>query len=383
MTLLADPITSPITSAGAYTGPATLAGIETPAPVVDLGRLAANLDRTAAYAASHGIALRPHVKTHKSPLIAREQLRRGAAGLTCATVREVEVMSAVTDDVLFAYPPIGGPRLHRLLSAPPQVRLTVSLDSEAAIDALADAAAAAGRSVRVYVEADVGMHRVGVTSAEHAVSLARRVAGRREPEYAGLAFYAGHIRVPPAKQDERLAQLNRDLGTIVDALTAAGLKPPAVSGGSTPTLWRTHELPAVTEIRPGTYVYNDRMTADLGACTLDQCALTVLATVVSTSVPDQAVVDAGTKALGRDPLDDASHAGFGAVADHPEVVVSRMSEEHGILDLRGTSWRPATGDLVRIIPNHVCVVVHLNDVVYGVRGDRVEMSWPVAARGRV
>ena len=125
---------------------------------MDLGRLAANLDRTAAYATSHGIALRPHVKTHKSPLIAREQLRRGAAGLTCATVREVEVMSVVTDDVLFAYPPIGGPRLHRLLSAPPQVRLTVSLDSDAAIDALADAAAAAGRSVRVYVEADVGMH---------------------------------------------------------------------------------------------------------------------------------------------------------------------------------------------------------------------------------
>src|ERR1700683_2440211 len=166
MTLLADPMTSPITSAGAYTGPATLAGIETPAPVVDLGRLAANLDRAAAYASSHGIALRPHVKTHKSPLVAREQLRRGAAGLTCATVREVEVMSAVTDDVLFAYPPIGGPRLHRLLWAPPQVRLTVSLDSEAAIDALADAAAAAGRSVRVYVEADVGMHRVGVTSGE-------------------------------------------------------------------------------------------------------------------------------------------------------------------------------------------------------------------------
>jgi D-serine deaminase-like pyridoxal phosphate-dependent protein len=378
MTLVADPITS----TGAYTGPATLAGIETPAPVVDLDTLAANLDRAAAYANSHGIALRPHVKTHKSPLVAREQLRRGAAGLTCATVREVEVMSAVTDDVLFAYPPIGGPRVHRLLSAPPQVRLTVSLDSEAAIDALADAAAAAGRSVRVYVEADVGMHRVGVTSAERAVSLARRVAARRELEYAGLAFYAGHIRVPQAKQDERLAQLNRDLGTIIDALTAAGLKPPAVSGGSTPTLWRTHELPAVTEIRPGTYVYNDRMTTDLGTSTLDQCALTVLATVVSTSVPDQAVIDAGTKALAREPLDDASHVGFGVVADHPDVVVSRMSEEHGILDLRGTSWRPAPGDLVRIIPNHVCVVVHLNDVVYGVRGDRVEMSWPVAARGR-
>ena len=259
----------------------------------------------------------------------------------------------------------------------------MSLDSEAAIDSLADAAAEAGRTVRVYVEADVGMHRVGVTSADHAVSLARRVAGRRELEYAGLAFYAGHIRQPPAAQDERLARLNADLGVILDALSAAGLKPPAVSGGSTPTLWRTHELPEVTEIRPGTYVYNDRATADLGACTLDDCALTVLATVVSTAVPDQAVVDAGTKALGREPLDDASHVGFGAVADHPEVVVSRMSEEHGILDLRGTAWRPAAGDLVRIVPNHVCVVVHLNDIVYGVRGEKVEMTWPVAARGRI
>jgi D-serine deaminase-like pyridoxal phosphate-dependent protein len=371
------------TPAGTSTAPATIAGIETPAPIVDLGRLASNLDRAASYAASHGIALRPHVKTHKSPLIAREQLRRGAAGLTCATVREVEVMADVTDDVLFAYPPIGGPRLRRLLSAPKNVRLTVSLDSETAIDSLADAAAEAGRPVRVYVEADVGMHRVGVTSAEQAVSLARRVAGRRELEYAGLAFYAGHIRQPPAAQDERLARLNADLGVILDALSAAGLKPPAVSGGSTPTLWRTHELPEVTEIRPGTYVYNDRATADLGTCTLDECALTVLATVVSTSVPDQAVVDAGTKALGREPLDDATHVGFGAVADHPEVVVSRMSEEHGILDLRGTSWRPAAGDLVRIIPNHVCVVVHLNDIVYGVRGENVEMTWPVAARGRI
>src|ERR1700685_1804145 len=125
MTPLADPITSSITSAGAYTGPATLAGIETPAPVVDLGRLAANLDRAAAYATSHGIALRPHVKTHKSPVIAREQLRRGAAGLKCATGRGVEVIADVTDDVLFAYPPIGGPRLHRLLAAPKNVRLTV------------------------------------------------------------------------------------------------------------------------------------------------------------------------------------------------------------------------------------------------------------------
>jgi len=378
------PAAGPGTGPGSATRlPTSLAELETPAPIVDLDRLAVNLDRAAAYAASHRLALRPHVKTHKSPMIAREQIDRGAVGLTCATVREIEVMADVTDDLLFAYPPVGAPRIRRLLAAPRHVRLIVSLDSEAAIDALADAAATADRVVRVYVEIDVGMRRVGVTSADHAVALARRVTRRAELEYAGIAFYAGHIREPVTDQDARLARLDADLRTVLGTLADADLAPAAVSGGSTPTLWRSHELTGLTEIRPGTYVFNDRTTAQLGASALTDCALTVLATVVSTAVAGQAVIDAGAKALGREPLQDSDAQGFGAVADHPEVVVTRMSEEHGILDLRDTSWRPSVGELVRIIPNHVCIVVHLNDVVFGVRGDRVETSWPVAARGRV
>jgi len=155
-----------------------------------------------------------------------------------------------------------------------------------------------------------------------------------------------------------------------------------VSGGSTPTLWRTHELGAVTEFRPGTYVFNDRTTAAIGACAPEDCALTVLATVVSTAVPGQAVIDAGSKALGREPMRGADGVGFGSVLDRPEIAVTSMSEEHGILDLAASSWHPEVGERVRIVPNHVCVVVHLNDVVYGVRGDSLETSWPVAARGR-
>jgi len=128
-------------------------------------------------------------------------------------------------------------------------------------------------------------------------------------------------------------------------------------------------------------VYNDRTTAMIGACDWDDCALTVLATVVSTAVPGQAVVDAGTKALGREPL-RAEGDGYGALLDHPDVVVSRMSEEHGILDLSKTDWRPRLGDQVRIVPNHVCIVVHLFDEIVGVRGQAVETRWPVEARGR-
>jgi D-serine deaminase-like pyridoxal phosphate-dependent protein len=140
----------------------------------------------------------------------------------------------------------------------------------------------------------------------------------------------------------------------------------------------------VTEVRPGTYVYNDRTTAALGACAWEDCALTVLATVVSTAVPGQAVIDAGSKALAREPMPGAGAAaqGYGVLLDRPEVVVTRMSEEHGILDLHGTDWRPAVGEQVRVVPNHVCVAVHLHDTIYGMRDDVVETSWPVTARGR-
>ena len=155
-----------------------------------------------------------------------------------------------------------------------------------------------------------------------------------------------------------------------------------MSGGSTPTLFRTHELRAVTEFRPGTYVFNDRTTAAIGACDWEDCALTVLATVVSTAVPGQAVIDAGAKALGREPMRGQPDEGFGVLLEHPDVVVKAMSEEHGILDLARTTWKPRVGERVRVIPNHVCIVVHLNDVVFGVRGSDVEASWPVAARGR-
>jgi D-serine deaminase-like pyridoxal phosphate-dependent protein len=356
--------------------------LETPVPLVDLDRLERNLDRVAAYAAEHELVLRPHTKTHKSPSIASDQLRRGAVGVTCATVREAEVMSEVAGDVLLAYPPVGAPKLRRLMALPRHVKLTVALDSAFAVEQLATAARAEGRTVGVYVELDMGMRRVGVGSPEDAVALARLVADRAPLEYAGIAFYPGHIRDPMEQQHASIARLTTELHRVIDALDRAGLPPRVVSGGSTPTVWRTHEIRDVTELRPGTYVYNDRTTAAIGACAWDDCALTVLATVVSTAVPNQAVIDAGTKALGREPLRGGTGEGFGALLDRPDVVVRSMSEEHGILDLSATDWRPRVGDLVRIVPNHVCIVVHLNDVVYGVRGENVERSWAVAARGR-
>lgn len=355
--------------------------IQTPAPLVDVPRLKRNLDRMADYSRLHNLNLRPHVKTHKTTVIGAAQMRRGATGLTCATPREMEIMSSVSHDLLLAHPPLGK-KVDRLLALPNSVKIITALDSATAIDWVADAAATADRAVHVYIEVDVGMHRVGVAKVEDVVELARRVAGRSSLEYAGICFYPGHVREATDVQGARISDLNNALGELVTALDRAGLKPSAVSGGSTPTAFRTHEMPLVTEFRPGTYVFNDRTTAAIGACGWDDCAFTVLATVVSTAVPGQAVVDAGSKALGREPMRGVNGEGFGAVLGHEDVLVSGMSEEHGILDLSTTDWRPDVGDTVRIIPNHVCIVVHLNDVLYAVDGDRVEGVWPVAARAR-
>ena len=355
--------------------------LETPVPIVDMDRLAFNLDRMAAYATLHGLRMRPHVKTHKSPRIAAEQLRLGAVGLTCATLREAEVMAEVCDDLLVAYPPVGAARLERLARLPQHVKVTVAADDAHALDALNVAARLGQRQFDVLVEADLGMHRVGVSSPERAVAIAQHVDRASALNFAGMLFYPGHIREVVSEQGAALTQLGTNIASYVQALIAAGLPPRIISGGSTPAAWRMHEVPGVNEVRPGTYVYNDRTTAMIGACDWDDCALTVLATVVSVAVKGQAVIDAGTKALGREPL-RAEGDGYGALLDHPEVVVARMSEEHGILDLSRTTWRPRLGDLVRIVPNHVCIVVHLFDEIIGVRGHTVETRWPVEARGR-
>jgi D-serine deaminase-like pyridoxal phosphate-dependent protein len=355
--------------------------METPVPLVDLDRLERNLDRMAGYAAQHGLALRPHTKTHKSPRIAAEQIRRGAIGLTCATLLEAEVMAEVSDDLLLAYPPVGAPKLQRLMSLPEEVDVTVALDSAEVAQQLAGVARERRRTVGVLVELDLGMHRVGLSAMDDAVALARTVAMLPPLVYRGVAFYPGHIRDRVGRQTEELERLSAGVRCAIEALDRAGLLPSIVSGGSTPTVWTTHEVEGVTEIRPGTYAYNDRITAQLGACDWNDCALTVLATVVSTAVPGQAVIDAGSKALGREPSEGEGE-GYGALLDRPEAILRRLSEEHGILDLRDTNWRPAVGDQVRVVPNHVCIAVHLHEVVHGIRGDRVETSWPVMARGR-
>jgi D-serine deaminase-like pyridoxal phosphate-dependent protein len=365
----------------AGTGARTLDELLTPAAIVDLDRMDANLRRMAAYAAEHELRLRPHTKTHKSPEIAAEQIRHGAAGLTVAQLHEAAVMAAASNDILLAHPPVGAPKLERLFALSGDIRLTVALDSLAALEGLAAAAVAARRDVGVLVELDLGMRRVGVADAAEAVRLCRRCGELDGVQWRGIMFYPGHIREHITLQQAAVEGVDASLQRVLGALAAAGLDPEVVSGGSTPAAFSSHLIRGVTEIRPGTYIFNDRITALTGACAWDDCAYSVLATVVSTAVPGQAVVDAGSKALFREEMRSTGAAGFGALLDRPDVVVSGMSEEHGMLDVSATDCRLQVGDRVRIVPNHVCVSVNLHPEVHGVRGDRIERSWPVAARG--
>jgi D-serine deaminase-like pyridoxal phosphate-dependent protein len=337
------------------------AAVETPVAIVDLDIARANARRVTDYGIRHGLGWRPHVKTHKSRTLARIQLEEGALGLTAATLHEAEVMATVCDDLLLAYPQVGEGKVRRLGALLERgVDLKLALDSPEALESAARAGRAAGWDVGVLVEMDVGMGRVGVGTPEAVVELASRCAEARGVTFRGILFYPGHIRVPAQAQGPMLEEVGAQVGEAIQALEGAGLSPGIVSGGSTPTLWQSHEIPGMTEIRPGTVIFNDRDMLALGVCGPEEVAFHVLATVVSVAVPGRAVVDAGSKALAREEL-RGDLGGYGLLPDHPEVRVMSLSEEHGVLDISRSDWTPRVGDRVRIVPNHVCVCVNLQD----------------------
>lgn len=356
---------------------------ETPVARISLERVRRNLDRVVDHLSAHGLRWRPHVKTHKSPQLARLQLQAGAAGLTVATPREAEVMAMVCDDLLLAHPPVGS-KADRIMQLPESVRLSVALDSAAALDHLEQAAVRADRPVTVLVEIDVGMGRVGVQTPAACEELAKRASTLDRVEFGGVLFYPGHIRTAGAEREEQVAQTSERLASFLQALKARDLTPETVSGGSTPTVWDSQHFDGVTEIRAGTCIFHDRDMVDMGICDPSELAYWIEATVVSTACPGQVVVDAGSKALSKEAF-RGDQSGFGVLLDAPGVVVRALSEEHGIIGLprvgTGDSPPPWTvGDRVRIIPNHVCVSVNLQDRLVPVDAD-IDLLLPARGRG--
>ncbi|MGA3075801.1 MAG: alanine racemase [Bryobacteraceae bacterium] len=359
--------------------------IDTPALLVDLDVMERNLRRAADYAGKHGLRLRPHTKTHKSPRIGRRQLELGAAGLTVAKVSEAEVMlGAAPADLLVAYPVIGRAKLERLMAVARRARVTVALDSAAAAQQLSEAAQAAGVQVGVLAETDVGLGRVGVSPGTELLDLTRGIERLASLSFEGIAFYPGHIKDNGAAGREALGALGGLIQSILADFRREGIEARIVSGGSTPSLYHSHELAGLNEIRPGTYVYNDWNTVASGACTPDECAATLLVTVVSTARPGQIIVDGGSKTFSSDRLTGSgAESTFGHVVEAPEAVFHKMNEEHGYLDVRQCGREFEIGGRLRIIPNHICVAVNLHERVFGIRDGEVEEIWEVAGRGKL
>jgi D-serine deaminase-like pyridoxal phosphate-dependent protein len=360
----------------------TLDTLATPVVVVDLDVLERNIARMAARAREAGVRLRPHAKTHKCPEIARLQRAAGAWGLSVAKVGEAEVFAeAGFDDIFVAYPVVGEDKGRRLVTLADRVRLAVGADSIEGARTLAGPLREAGRALDVLLKVDVGYGRVGVLP-DHAVEVARQIVDVPGLRLRGVFTHAGHGYLAEARAavDEVAAQEGGLLAATAADLRAAGFPIEEVSVGSTPTAALAMRVAGVTECRPGNYVFHDASQVALGTCGIEDCALTVVATVVSVPAPDRAVVDAGSKTLSSDPLRPRP-GGYGQVLGRASRV-EKLSEEHGVISVaEGETFH--VGERVRILPNHACVVANLHDRLVGVSGGRVEAILDVAARGRV
>ena len=356
--------------------------LPTPAILIDAAAVRRNVARMAEYAASHGLKLRPHTKTHKSTLLARMQLEHGAAGLTVAKVGEAKVMADVCDDVLLAYPAVDPGRCRELAGLARTKTLRVAIDSTAAADALAASAEAAGSTIGILVDVDVGVGRTGVQTAAEALALARHVARAKGLRLDGIMFYPGHVWQRPAEQGEALRVVDAKLAETIDLWRRDGLEARIISGGSTPTAYQSHHVTRMTEFRPGTYVFNDMNCVRGGFSSMQDCAARVVATVVSTAVPRQVVIDAGSKTLTSDRNALAPDSGFGCVVEYPEAKIARLTEEHGQVDVSACPRSPRIGERVTVIPNHICPCVNLQDRVWWQEGGDVQ-AVNVEARGKV
>ena len=347
----------------------TVNQLETPVAVVNLDVLQNNITKLQVYLDQHGIANRPHIKTHKIPEIAWMQLNAGAVGITCQKLGEAEVMAqAGIRDIFLPYNMMGETRLDRVIALARRIDLKLTADSYYCVQGLSSKAHQAGIEIPVLVEFDSGMGRCGVQTPEEAVSLAQTIDRAPGLRFEGLMTY-------PTSANAASFTLQ-----TIQTLEEKGIAVNVVSGGGTPRMWYAHEHPVFTEHRAGTYVYGDRNTIASGAMTLEDIGLHVITTIVSRPTDDRGIMDGGSKTFSSDK---SKAEGFGLLLEYPQAKFYKMSEEHGFVDFSACKRKPQIGERVTVVPNHTCPVSNLFDKVIGVRGQRVEVVWPVAARGKL
>jgi D-serine deaminase-like pyridoxal phosphate-dependent protein len=346
--------------------------LETPVPIIDIEIVERNLTRWQARCDALAIANRPHVKTHKLVALAKAQIDLGAKGITVQKLGEAEVMAdAGIMDMLLTFNIIGAHKLERLADLARRSNISVVADSADVVEGLAQAGRSAGRDISILVECDTGAKRNGVQSPEAALALAQHIDRSKGVSFGGLMTYP--------RPGMRL-ETDRFLCTTRGLIAKSGMEAIVISSGGSPDMWKDDGLVNVTEYRVGTYIYFDRALTERGTCTYNDCALSVLSTVVSRPTEDRALIDAGSKALTSDLL---GLTGYGVVQELDCAKVYEVNEEHGYLDVSAVANKPRVGDLLRVTPNHVCPVVNLFDKVVFVRGEEVLGAVKVDARGQV
>lgn len=344
--------------------------LDTPCVLIDYEQALHNMQRFQDYCNQHGLQLRPHIKTHKLIELGRQQLELGAVGITCQKIGEAEVfVAAGFDDILITYNILGEQKLKRLQNLRQRANITVVADNFVVAQGLS--AQFSHDPIAVLVECDTGAGRCGVQTPAAAAQLAAQIDALPGTRFEGLMTYPKAYSEP---------QVNDWLSEARALCLEQGLAVNVMSSGGTPSMWQAHLAPVVTEYRIGTYVYFDRSQIAAGACSEQECALTVLTTVVSQPTPDRIIIDAGSKALTSDLL---GLTGFGLVKAYPEAEIYSLSEEHGCIDFSRCADRPQIGQRLQIIPNHACPVSNLYDQVYVYQRDEAPQIFTVAARGKL
>jgi len=361
-----------------------VADLETPALVADLDVMEGNIQRLADYCRRYGLKQRPHIKTHKVPAIAHKQIKAGAVGITVAKVGEAEVMAAGgIEDIFIAYPVVGDSKQGRAARLARQVRLSAALDSAKVAEGLSRHAVAEGSTIYTLVDVDSGFGRTGVSTPEAAVELAKVVAGLPGLEFEGIMLFPGHVWRDIERREEIAISEGPIIVRTLELLRTEGLEAHTVSSSGTPTAFYCHEVEGLNEVRAGTYAFYDAKSVGGSLCTWEECALSVVVTVVSAPDPGRVIVDGGSKTFSSDQEKSGKFGGFGQVCEYPGVCIDWMSEEHGILNVEATDHAFEPGERLTVIPNHACATVNLHDELVGVRDDRVEVIWPILGRGKV
>lgn len=358
--------------------------LDTPSLLIDFNKLENNIAVMQKIADDNGVKLRPHTKTHKTPFIAHMQMRAGSRGITVAKLGEAEVMNAAgIDDILVAFPLQGAAKMERLLRLAERARVRVSLDSLKVAQDISDAASKREMKIPFYVEVDPGLHRVGLPPREATRDFVRIVSKLPGIEFIGILTHAGQVHA--AKTLPEVEAVGKNEGELMvetaEMIRADGIPVREVSVGSTPTARFAAQVKGVTEIRPGTYVFYDTMQVNKFACGWDDCAQTVLLTVV-VKHPDRLIFDGGSKTLTSD-RGPGGAATFGTVVGFPNLEIYALSEEHAHVRMTGEGPLPEIGDKVQIIPNHACAVMNLHNQFIAARGDEVMGSFDIAARGKI